>query len=140
MVRERHWPPLQEAAESALILLDTNALIWLHLGHRRAAGLLRTRRRLYVSPATTLELAFLAEAGRIRLRGGISPATLIESEPWPIDDPPAARWFARAADVAWTRDPFDRLLVAHAQLRGWRLATGDTDLLRRLGPSASVEL
>jgi PIN domain nuclease of toxin-antitoxin system len=35
--------------------------------------------------------------------------------------------------VGWTRDPFDRLLVAHAFYRGWRLATGDHDLIERLG-------
>jgi len=140
VVRQRRRPSVHEAAEPALILLDTNAFIWLHLGHRRASRLLRSRRRLYVSPATLLELAFLAEAGRIRLRSGIGAAALIENEPWPIDDPPAVQWFTRAADVVWTRDPFDRLLVAHAQLRGWRLATGDGHLLRRLGPSASVDL
>jgi PIN domain nuclease of toxin-antitoxin system len=39
-----------------------------------------------------------------------------------------------------TRDPFDRLLVAHARLRGWRLATADNQLVKRLGPSERVEL
>jgi len=34
--------------------------------------------------------------------------------------------------LSWTRDPFDRLLVAHARLRGWRLATADTTLLAHL--------
>jgi hypothetical protein len=32
------------------------------------------------------------------------------------------------------------LLVAHAALRGWRVATGDGALLERLGPAGSVEL
>ena len=38
------------------------------------------------------------------------------------------------------RDPFDRLLVAHARLRGWRVATGDGPILDRLGPSERFEL
>lgn len=57
-----------------------------------------------------------------------------------LDDPPAVEWFLRALDVGWTHDPFDRLLVAHAGLRGWRVATGDDELLERLGPAGSFEL
>jgi hypothetical protein len=33
-----------------------------------------------------------------------------------------------------------RLLAAHARLRGWRLATGDTTLLAGLGPRYALEL
>jgi len=54
---------------------------------------------------------------------------LVKDERWALDDPPASRWFDRALAGSWTRDPFDRLLVAHAQLRGWRIATGDTAIL-----------
>jgi PIN domain nuclease of toxin-antitoxin system len=49
-----------------------------------------------------------------------------------LDDPPATPWFEAALDLGWTRDPFDRLLVAHARLRRWRLATADDRLLSRL--------
>ena len=56
-----------------------------------------------------------------------------------LDDPPAAAWFARALDLGWTRDPFDRLIVAHARLRGWRLATADTGLLERLSEAEPLE-
>jgi len=52
--------------------------------------------------------------------------------PWLLDDPPAADWFETALEQGWTRDPFDRLLVAHAQLRNWRLATADASLLESL--------
>jgi PIN domain nuclease of toxin-antitoxin system len=53
------------------------------------------------------------------------------NERWLLDDPPAASWFQRALAAGWTRDPFDRLLVAHAQLRGWRIATSDAAMLER---------
>lgn len=53
-----------------VILLDTNALIWLDQGHARTRALARRPGRLYISPASLLELEFLLEAGRIRLRGG----------------------------------------------------------------------
>jgi PIN domain nuclease of toxin-antitoxin system len=115
-----------------VILLDTNALLWVHQGHRRGRPLAKRAGRLYVSPVSLLEVQFLLEAGRIRLRGG-DAADLVADSRWLVDEPPALAWFQRGLELGWTRDPFDRLLVAHARYRGWRLATGDGELLARLG-------
>jgi hypothetical protein len=38
-----------------------------------------------------------------------------------------------ATHLGWARDPLDRLLAAHVQFRGWRLAAGDRALLEHLG-------
>jgi PIN domain nuclease of toxin-antitoxin system len=122
-----------------VILLDTNALIWVDQAHARTRPLMRARRRLYISPASLLELQFLEEAGRIRLRRG-SVHSMADDERWMLDDPPAGSWFIRALDVGWTRDPFDRLIVAHAHLRGWRLATADQRLIDGVGPAACLRL
>lgn len=122
-----------------VILLDTNALIWLAQGHRRVAALASNARRLYVSPASLLELQFLIEAGRVRLRG-IGLDALAHDSRWVLDDPPSADWFQQAWGLTWTRDPFDRLLVAHARLRDWKLATADTDVLDHLDASQTVAL
>ena len=122
-----------------MILLDTNALIWLQLGHRRARPLNRAP-RLYISPASVLELQFLAEVGKLRFshRGWLADIT---ADPrWALDEPPAGRWFASAADLNWTRDPFDRLIAAHARLRRWKLATGDEALIERVGPAHALAL
>jgi PIN domain nuclease of toxin-antitoxin system len=81
-------------------------------------------------------LQFLVEAGRLRLRGPATVNDLVDDDLWAIDDPPSDRWFAAAVEVGWSRDPFDRLIVAHARLRNWRLATGDEVLITRLGPKA----
>jgi PIN domain nuclease of toxin-antitoxin system len=131
---------VRSQATDAVILLDTNAVIWLHRAHRRSLPLRRSRGRLYLSPASLLEIQFLAEADRVRLRAGAGVADLVDDARWLLDDPPAALWFSRALDLGWTRDPFDRLLVAHARLRGWRLATGDGELISRLGPGDCLEL
>src|SRR6188472_2890689 len=109
-----------------MTLLDTNALIWLDQGHRRAKPLTGRRAALYISPASLLELQLLNEIGRIRLDAGALDA-LAHDERWLLDDPSAS-------------DPFDRLLVAHARLRGWRLATGDSVLLERLGARERLAL
>jgi PIN domain nuclease of toxin-antitoxin system len=122
-----------------VILLDTNALIWMEQGHARARGLMSRGRRLYISPASLLEIQFLLEAGRLRLRNGSVPDLATRGH-WLLDDPPATTWFDAALDLGWTRDPFDRLLVAHAQLRGWQLATGDIQLIQRLPARQRIEL
>ena len=122
-----------------MILLDTNALIWLEQGHTRTRELAATGKRLYISPVSLLELQFLLESGRLRLRRGVV-SDLVTRGPWLLDDPPATAWFDAALDLGWTRDPFDRLLVAHAQLRGWRLATGDAALIERLPERARIEI
>jgi PIN domain nuclease of toxin-antitoxin system len=122
-----------------VILLDTNAIIWLVKGHRRARVLERAP-RLYLSPASILELQFLVEIGRIQLAAGASAVTLGDDPRWLLDEPPAGKWFATAAEVGWTRDPFDRLLVSHARVRGWRLATADTTLIQQLSARECVAL
>jgi PIN domain nuclease of toxin-antitoxin system len=122
-----------------VILLDTNALIWIAVGHARSRPLLKRRDRLYVSPASLLELQIVQESGKVRLQDATA-AWVVEDDRWLVDEPPAVPWFLEAAEVGWTRDPFDRLLVAHARLRHWRLATADARLLGRLGPMEFVEL
>jgi PIN domain nuclease of toxin-antitoxin system len=57
-----------------------------------------------------------------------------------VDEPPAVEWFEQAAGESWTRDPFDRLIVAQARLRRFRLATGDAAILEQLMPAERVEL
>ncbi len=121
-----------------MILLDTNAVIWLERSHPRTRALRRTTKSLYISPATLLELQFLQERGRIRLLDDLS--VLAEDRDWLLDDPPAAAWFESAWNIGWTHDPFDRLLVAHARLRRWRLASGDTDLLTHLHENERLEI
>jgi PIN domain nuclease of toxin-antitoxin system len=123
-----------------VILLDTNAVIWWHAGHRRARKLERLGGGVYLSPASALELQFLVEVGKVRLRKGAHLREIIDDARWAVDSPPSADWFEGARGEAWTRDPFDRLIVAHARLRGWRLATADDALVERLGEGGVLEL
>lgn len=135
----REGSGVRAPAEAAVILLDTHAAIWIAQGHKRSRPLERFP-RLYLSPATVLEVQFLVEAGRLRLASGQSVAALGRDDRWRLDEPPSAKWFAAACDLDWTRDPFDRLLAAHARLRGWKLATADDVLLERLASSEVVPL
>ena len=116
-----------------MILLDTNALIWLLRNHGRTRALTRLP-RLYVSPASLLEIQMLIEGGRARAAAGRSASDIAHDPRWLHDEPPAGDWFQAAMDVGWTRDPFDRLLVAHARVRGWKLATADRVMAEHLSP------
>jgi PIN domain nuclease of toxin-antitoxin system len=122
-----------------VILLDTHAVIWLERGYHRSRSL-DGRSHLYISPASLLELQMLIESGRLRPRRGVTPSSVAADARWVVDDVPSARWFNAATEIGWTRDPFDRLLVAHARLRGWKLATADEVLLEGLGPSERLAL
>ena len=127
---------IAQAPAAFMILLDTNAIIWVVTRHRRGRAVLRQSAPLSISPASLLELDMLAGLGRLRVR----IQDVIDDDRWAVDDPPALEWFTRATDVGWTRDPFDRLIVAHARLRRARLATGDAAILGRLRSSEALAL
>jgi PIN domain nuclease of toxin-antitoxin system len=122
-----------------MILLDTNAAYWLHENHRRARPLLKLA-RLHLSPASLLEFQVLLERGRVEFGSYATAAHLVHDARWRFDEPPAGPWFSRAIEISWTRDIYDRLLVAHARVRGWKLATGDEHILEHLPPSDCVRL
>jgi PIN domain nuclease of toxin-antitoxin system len=122
-----------------VILLDTNALIWLLQRHRRARVLER-QPRLQMSPASLLELQLLVEVGRLTLPRDQTISAVVSDPRWRLDEPPAGPWFEIACELAWTRDPFDRLLVAHARLRGWKLATADSMLREHLAAREVLSL
>ncbi len=109
--------------------LDTHAAIWLWQG--RTADFGGAGRRalergvLRVSPAVRLELQFLREIDRLvvspdQILGGLEADCGVQTA-----DAPFGRVVATAMGLGWTRDPFDRLIVAHAALDRARLLTYD---------------
>lgn len=122
-----------------MILLDTQAFILIDQRRPRVAPLLRGGKKLFISPVMLLELQVLTEAGRFKWSADFMES-VARDERWVLDEPPSVAWFQQAANISWTRDPFDRLLAAHAQLRGWRLATADRNMLQHLGPRSSLEI
>jgi PIN domain nuclease of toxin-antitoxin system len=120
-----------------MILLDTHALFWLLTGHKRARKL-PANARLYASPVSFLEIRVLEESGRVEVEGGWT--AIDADERFAVDDPPSTALFKAAADLPWTRDPFDRLIVGHAVMRGWKLATADARIQAHLPANAVVEL
>ena len=113
------------------VFLDTHAAVMLWNGDdfgRRSKDLLE-RSAIFVSPAVRLELAFLHEIERLKVSadeilGGLTTELGVVQS-----DDPLAAVVAEAMDLHWTRDPFDRLLVATARLHRAPLVTRDSRIL-----------
>jgi PIN domain nuclease of toxin-antitoxin system len=117
-----------------VIYLDTHVAVWLYAGEH--ARLARTARRLVeieplvISPVLLLELALLQETGRIKAMAQTIFTELQESLALSICDLPFADVSTASLQQNWTRDPFDRLIVAQAAVRGARLITKDRVIRR----------
>lgn len=114
--------------------LDTHVVVWLHAAPERlsrtAATIVNSDDELVVSPIVRLELDLLHEVGRIAspaepvLRDLSTRIGLRESAIDLVDVVRAAH------DLTWTRDPFDRLIVADAIAASQTLVTRDRDIHR----------
>jgi PIN domain nuclease of toxin-antitoxin system len=121
------------AEEPGLIYLDTHVVMWLHdglverLSDRAAAAI--DSGRLLVSGMVELELQYLREVGRIRPSARDVLLALEASIGLSRSDLSLARVAEAACALNWTRDPFDRMIVAEATLARGRLVTRDEMIL-----------
>lgn len=116
-----------------MIYLDTHVVVWLYSGVTEnlseVAQSLINDHQLYVSPLVRLELQYLYEIGRIT----VSSDEIIQDLSNRIDLKICSKDFnliiEQALDINWTRDPFDRLIVSHAQINENILLTKDNQIL-----------
>ncbi len=108
------------------LLLDTHVLIWWDEGRRLTSGARRaieTADIVYVSAASAWEVAIKIGLGRLQ------PARTVEEaaeESGFLELPITFRHAERIAGLpAHHRDPFDRLLIAQAEVEGLTLVTRD---------------
>ncbi|MFA5684042.1 MAG: PIN domain-containing protein [Lysobacteraceae bacterium] len=122
-----------------MAMLDTHIAVALYQGKtqglsRQALAMIDSE-PLLLSPAVLLELELLQEIGRTR-HGAAAVAGYLAEQ---LDIPCASERFAEvvrhALPLGFTRDPFDRLIVAHAALLRRPLITQD-GLLRQHYPLA----
>jgi PIN domain nuclease of toxin-antitoxin system len=111
-------------------MLDTHIAVGLYEGHTRGLGPEARRAidrgEVTISPAVLLEIELLHEIRRLREGARAVASGLAEN----LDIRVAGERFSEVAaeSLAWgfTRDPFDRLIVAHASLAKAALITQDT--------------
>jgi PIN domain nuclease of toxin-antitoxin system len=83
------------------------------------------REDLAVSPMVALELQYLYEIGRVSVGGAAVVEDLRSRIGLRTCDKPFPEVVSVAHTQAWTRDPFDRIIVAQAALTGSLLVTKD---------------
>ena len=116
-----------------VIYIDTHVVVWLYSGQLELFPLksLEEIRNndLYISPVVRLELQYLFEIGRIKEK----PEKIIKSLTKEIglkeSDDSFSEIIEEAVNLNWTRDPFDRIIVAHADILAIRLLTKDQTIL-----------
>ncbi len=112
-----------------MIYLDTNVVVWLagapdqlSQAARRAVD---SHDLLLYSPMVELEVEYLHETGRIQRSATDVLAHLSGVLNLRVCDRSFASVVAKARDMKWTRDPFDRLITAQAALGSDPLLTRD---------------
>ena len=117
-----------------MIYLDTHVVVWLYAGLADKLGSVARELLVgsdpYVSPIVLLELQYLFEIQRVKVDSATIRHDLAHRIGLRICEKPFAAVVARACDTAWTRDPFDRLIVAHAALDDTILLSKDETILQ----------
>lgn len=85
-----------------------------------------------ICPIVELELTYLYEIGRVSEPASAPLSALARSIGLQLFDASLEQVTRTAADLAWTRDPFDRLIAAHAVVAGAPLLTADETILGNL--------
>lgn len=116
----------------AVITLDTHVVIWLHAGmtERFPAEVYRRldTEDLVISPMVLLELEYLHEIGRLTVNADRIFADLASEIALSLCPHPFGEIMRAALKQTWTRDPFDRIIAAHALVARHALATKDESL------------
>jgi PIN domain nuclease of toxin-antitoxin system len=119
-----------------MIYLDTHVLVWLHAGELdrfTARGRrLMEENGLMISSCVKLELQYLFEIGRTKVPAVRIVGDLDGQIGLIVCDLPFDIVVNRAVTLDWTRDPFDRLVSAHALCRGIPLLTKDKSIRRHV--------
>ena len=116
-----------------MIYLDTHVVVWLYdkedeLFTKKGVNLIEES-SIFISPIVKLELQYLYEIKRIKNR----PKEILGELDDRIDLKICSINFEKVIDLSieekWTRDPFDRIITAHAKFNDEILLTRDKKIL-----------
>jgi len=103
-----------------MIYLDTHVVAWLYQGDiTRISVPLKTllsENEIFISPLVILELTYLYEIKRVTIPSYQVIAHLQEKIDLQVCQQPFIKIIQEATRQIWTRDPFDRIIVAQAAI------------------------
>jgi PIN domain nuclease of toxin-antitoxin system len=116
-----------------MIYLDTHVVVWLYAGEverlsKNVCELIEAN-EVFISPMVMLELQYLKEINRITSEPALMCENLAGAIGMKICDKSLLQLVTEAMPVSWTRDPFDRMIVAAAQISNTPLLTKDQLIL-----------
>ncbi len=116
-----------------MIYLDTHALVWIITGSddkfSRSTQLALKKNKLLISPMVLLEIEFLYEIKRIK--HGTERVMEVARKDFNIETCRTAfeEVVTAACLESWTRDPFDRVIVAQARINAAKLLSFDRAIM-----------
>ena len=124
-----------------MCFIDTHIAVWLYEGRldllsRRAKKILEEN-EIYISPFVLLELEYLYEIKRIKVKGKKIIDHLSEKIGLKIDNIGFEDVVLAALQEKWTRDPFDRIIVSQAKKRRAVLISRDEKIQNKYARSIS---
>lgn len=116
-----------------MIYLDTHIVVWLYAGltnmFSQEVHELINRNEVQISPIVLLELQYLYEINRVSDKPNAIITDLSNRIGVKVDEQPFDAIINAAMSFSWTRDPFDRIIVANASLNNHVLVTKDRGIL-----------
>lgn len=116
-----------------MIYLDTHAVVWLYAGQLERFSdeiqALLNEHDLRICPIVQLELQYLHEIERITVDAQTILTDLAARIGLQVCDKRFQAVVSEATAVSWTRDPFDRLIVANASLNNAILISKDQNII-----------
>jgi len=116
-----------------LIYLDTHVVVWLYSGLTdklsELAKSLINDNEIYISAIVRLELQYLYEIKRITHQPDTIIAELSEQIELQICNKSFNQIISMSLAINWTRDPFDRIITANAQIGNNILLSKDGNIL-----------
>ncbi|MBC8164907.1 MAG: PIN domain-containing protein [Bryobacteraceae bacterium] len=120
--------------------LDTQVAVWLASGTLKrltpASIAALTNFQLIISSVVLLELEYLFEIGRLKLRADDILLKLKTEAGVAVCELSLASVGKVALNEKWTRDPFDRLIVSNAKANGFAALITSDELIRENYPRA----
>ena len=115
------------------LLLDTHAFIWwatddTRLSEQATNAIMSPGNELYLSAASVWEMAIKSALGRMQIAMSLRDFLTTYKAQYELEDLPILRQHAAAVAnlPPHHRDPFDRMLIAQAQLEEMLVLTADS--------------